>query len=229
MALSIEERELIDRLESTDHIRNENNINLCYTTQGWKICLEWQDRTTSWLLMVDVKNFFPFQLAEYAVQNDLQKHPALWWVNYTLKKRKAIIKATKSTYSQSRHKFGIKVPKTVQEALSLDHQTGTIFWLKGIQKETTNNKSAFQFLDNDERVPVGYKFIKCHMIFDVKIDFARKARFVARGHMTDSSESITYSSIVSRDSIRITFLLAALNDVDITATDIGNAYLNALP
>jgi len=76
---------------------------------------------------------------------------------------------------------------------------------------------------------VGYKFIKCHMIFDVKIDFARKARFVARGHMTDSSESITYSSIVSRDSIRITFLLAALNDVDITATDIGNAYLNTLP
>jgi hypothetical protein len=47
--------------------------------------------------------------------------------------------------------------------------------------------------------------------------------------MTDPPESITYSSVVSQDIMRIAFLLAALNDVDITATDIGNAYLNALP
>jgi hypothetical protein len=67
------------------------------------------------------------------------------------------------------------------------------------------------------------------MIFDVKMDFTQKARFVAGGHMKNPPQSITYSSIVSRDSMRIAFLLAALNDVDILATDIGNAYLNALP
>jgi hypothetical protein len=65
------------------------------------------------------------------------------------------------------------------------------------------------------------------MIFNVKMDFAHKARFVAGGHMTDPPASLTYSSVVSRDSIRIAFLLAALNDVDLFATDIGNAYLNA--
>lgn len=34
------------------------------------------------------------------------------------------------------------------------------------------------------RVPelTGFQFIKCHIIFDVKIDFTRKARFVAGGH-----------------------------------------------
>jgi hypothetical protein len=67
------------------------------------------------------------------------------------------------------------------------------------------------------------------MIFDVKMDFTRKARFVAGGHMTDPPPTITYSSVVSRDSVCIAFLLAALNDVDILATDIGNAYLNASP
>ena len=36
-----------------------------------------------------------------------------------------------------------------------------------------------------------------------------------------------YSSVVSRDSIRTAFTLAALNDVEIRAADIGNAYLNA--
>jgi hypothetical protein len=38
----------------------------------------------------------------------------------------------------------------------------------------------------------------------------------------------TYSSVVSRDSVRIAFLLAALlNNLEIVACDIGNAYLNA--
>ena len=45
--------------------------------------------------------------------------------------------------------------------------------------------------------------------------------------MTDTPASITYSSVVSRDSVRIAFLLAALNDVNIMACDVGNAYLNA--
>jgi hypothetical protein len=64
------------------------------------------------------------------------------------------------------------------------------------------------------------------MIFDVKM---RKARFIAGGHMTNPPKSITYSIAISDDSVRIAFLLAALNDVDVLATDFGNAYLNALP
>ena len=67
------------------------------------------------------------------------------------------------------------------------------------------------------------------MIFDIKMDgrFTRKAHYVAGGHTTAPPSSITYSSVVSRDSIRIAFALSALNGVDIRATDIGNAYLNA--
>jgi len=38
---------------------------------------------------------------------------------------------------------------------------------------------------------------------------------------------VTYSSVVSRDSVRIAFLMAALNGLDVKAADIGNAYLNA--
>ena len=55
----------------------------------------------------------------------------------------------------------------------------------------------------------------------------RKAQFVAGGHMTEPPASITYSSVVSCDSMRLAFLLAALNDLDIIACNIGNAYLNA--
>ena len=61
------------------------------------------------------------------------------------------------------------------------------------------------------------------MIFDVKMDFTRKARLVAGGHMADTPASLTYSSVVSRDSVRLGLLLAALNDLDVLSCDIGNA------
>jgi hypothetical protein len=63
------------------------------------------------------------------------------------------------------------------------------------------------------------------MNFEVKMDFTRKARFVAGGHMTDPPTEITYISVVSHDSVRIGFLIAALNDLDLVAADISKAYL----
>eukprot|EP00984_Skeletonema_dohrnii_P007052 scaffold2520_cov134-Skeletonema_dohrnii-CCMP3373.AAC.1 len=45
---------------------------------------------------------------------------------------------------------------------------------------------------------------------DIKMDFDRKARFVAGGHMTDTPPRMAYSS-VSRDNVRLVFLIAASN------------------
>ena len=42
----------------------------------------------------------------------------------------------------------------------------------------------------------------------------------------DLKES-NYAGVVSRDSVRISLTYAALNDVDMTAADIQNAYLQA--
>jgi hypothetical protein len=44
----------------------------------------------------------------------------------------------------------------------------------------------------------------------------------------DPPKDSTYSSVVSRDSVRLLFLLAALNDLDLLACDIQNAYINAV-
>ena len=57
--------------------------------------------------------------------------------------------------------------------------------------------------------------------------FTRKARFLAGGHMTEPPASLTYSSVVSRDSVRICLLLASLYGLEVLAADIGNAYINA--
>jgi len=128
------------------------------------------------------------------------------------------------------------VPKTVQEALAIDERTGTEFWRKAIDKEMSKVKVAWKV--HDEGTPeearegkvidmIGYQEIKCHLIFDVKMDFTRKARFVAGGHTTEAPGSITYSSVVTRDSIRLAFLIAGLNGLKVLAADVTNAYLNA--
>ena len=58
-------------------------------------------------------------------------------------------------------------------------------------------------------------------------NFRQKARFVAGGHTTDVPSTLTYASVVSRDSVRIALTIAALNDLKVMACDIQNAYLTA--
>ena len=65
-------------------------------------------------------------------------------------------------------------------------------------------------------------------MFDVKMNFTQKASFVANWSMTDTPMDLCYPSVISRDSVRLVFLVAALNDLDVFACDIGNTYLNAL-
>jgi hypothetical protein len=74
---------------------------------------------------------------------------------------------------------------------------------------------------------IGFQEIGCHIMFDGKLDFSRKARFVAGGHTTTAPSSMTYSSVVSRDRIQLAFNIAALNDIDIMSCDLENAYLHA--
>ena len=65
------------------------------------------------------------------------------------------------------------------------------------------------------------------MVFDVKMDFTRKARWVKDGHKTPDPEQSTYAGVVSRESVRIALTCAALNGLDVQACDIKNACIQA--
>ena len=90
-------------------------------------------------------------------------------------------------------------------------------------------KGAVQKYNGDPSSLVGYQEVTGHMVFDIKLGegFRRKARYVGDGHKTETPSSVTYSSVVSRDSVRICFSTAALNNLDIEGADIENAYLTA--
>jgi hypothetical protein len=100
----------------------------------------------------------------------------------------------------------------VEEVLKLDELSKTPFWCNVIAKEMKNVMPAFKFIDND-KPPIGYKKIPCHMIFAIKSDITCKARLVAGGHMTDIPKESVYASAVSRDSVRLVLMLASLNDL----------------
>ena len=48
----------------------------------------------------------------------------------------------------------------------------------------------------------------------------------ANGAMPEAPSSLTYSSIVSRDSVCLVLLIAGRNDLNIMAYDVGNSYVN---
>ena len=67
----------------------------------------------------------------------------------------------------------------------------------------------------------GFQDITFPIAFYVKMDFTWKERYVANGAMTYIPVGLCYFSVLSRDSVRIAFLFAALNDLYILACDIS--------
>jgi len=177
--------------------------------------------------LADLKESFPLELAEYAVNNKLVEEPAFaWWVGHFLKLKERTISKVLSRrqkqkkFSLSNFKFGVKVPRNVKHAYEIDKENGNTMWRDAILKEMKNVREAFKVLHGEEKPPPGFQEIKCHLIFDVKSTLQRKARFVAGGHLMDAPKGTTYSSVVSRESIRLFFLIAALNGLDVLVCDI---------
>jgi hypothetical protein len=217
---------------------SSGNVKHKKTTQGWQLLVLWKDKSTSWVKLNDLKASNPIELVEYAVVNRIAEELAFkWWVSNTLHKRNRIISKVKRKYWQMTHKFGCKLPHSVEEqALEIDRQTGTDHWHRALNKEMSKVKVAWNAcvdITHDDvrsgkvKDMIGFQEIGCHIVFDIKMDFTRKARLCAGGQTTDTPAAMPYSSVVSRDSVRIGFMLAELNGLDVMACDLENAYLNA--
>jgi hypothetical protein len=200
------------------------------TTKGVKLCVLWKDESTSWERLADIKESYPIEVAEFAVSRGLDKTPAFaWWVSAVLKTRNRVIAGvSKRRHVKKNFLFGIQVPNNVLEAIALDRVNGNTLWQDAIKKEMDAVQIAFRVLEPDEKVPPGYQRISCHMIFTVKMEnFRRKARYVAGGHVTEVPAAMTYASVVGRETVRVALTIAALNELEVKAADIENAYLTA--
>jgi len=196
------------------------------TTKGWSMLIEWTDGRRQWVDLKLLKHSNQLQVAEYAAARGLTDEPAFaWWVPYTLRKRDVIVSAVKAR--RTTHKYGIEVPRTLKEALALDAKNGNKYWSDAVGKEMGTIVVAFEILEPNARPPPGWTRSSGHLIFDVKMDFTRKARWVKDGHRTPDAITPSYAGVVSRDSIRIALVYAKLLGLDICGGDIRNAYLQA--
>ena len=150
-----------------------------------------------------------------------------WWVPYTLKKRDAIISAVNTRVRRIIHKYGIEILTEVEHAKELDWQNDNTMWMDALAKEMYNVGVAFEVLDEREKAPNAWKKVTGYLIWDVKMDFTRKAGWVLDGHKMPDPVGSTFTRVVYRESIWITFTYAAVNGLDILATDIRNACLQA--
>ncbi|KAL7477228.1 LOW QUALITY PROTEIN: hypothetical protein ACHAW6_006987, partial [Cyclotella cf. meneghiniana] len=118
-----------------------------------------------------LKEYHLLQVAEFTLATGITNEPAFnWLVTWVLKKRDWII-------SLWTHKFGIELPKPVDEAYTINKSTGTTFWCDAIELEVKHVWVAFDVHLDGVAPPLDHHFIKCHMIFDVKMeDFCHKAR-----------------------------------------------------
>ena len=140
-----------------------------------------------------------------------------WWITDVVRKLERILAKLKSMYWQRTHKFGLWIPKSVEQALIVDKENGNTLWWDAICKEMTNVRPAFEkWVKKESILPPGYQKIKRHFIFDVKMgkNFRRKARLVANGNET----------VVSWDSVMIVLLIALFNDFHLLSYDIQYAY-----
>jgi len=125
------------------------------------------------------------EVVEYAVANCIAKEPAFkWWVPHILRQRNWIISKVKSQYWKTTHKFSIKLPHSVEEALKIDKETGTDFWRCAIIKEMAKVRVTRKV--NESYTPeqvrkglapdmVGFQEIGCHIVFVIKMCLTRKA------------------------------------------------------
>jgi hypothetical protein len=189
-------------LERADmYIKHGSNTHIRNTTKGWQFCVEWKDGTRSWESLADLKESNPVEVAEYAVGKNLEDAPAfVWWVPHVLKKRSRIIAVITERYHKRIHNFLIEVPKSWDDCVILDKENDTTLWQDAVRKEMKNFRIEFQILNDGDAITPTYQDIRCHVIFDVKMeDFRRKARFVAGGHTTDTPHDMMYASVVSHE------------------------------
>ena len=135
-----------------------------------------------------------------------------------------MVNDVKPWYWSCSRTFVLELPHIWEEDISIDKKKGQTIGgarlkRKCQQRALPSNFSMTCQLDKMRSTAIFF--------FDVKMDFNCKARYVAGVHLIDPPYYVpTYASFVSRELVRILFLIASLYNIEFLAADISNAFLN---
>lgn len=207
-----------------------------YMGSKWNIKMEWENGETTYEPLAVIAKDDPVACAIYAKDNNLL-HIDGWKRFKSIagrhKKYIRMVKAAKlQSYKRSKkYMFGYEIPINYKDAVRLDNTNGNTRWQDATALEMVQltEYDTFHDLGNAKTasIPEGFKRIRVHLVYACKHDGRFKARLVADGHLTDIPSESVYSGVVSLRAFRVVLFLSQLNGLEMWATDVGSAYLEA--
>ena len=112
--------------------------------------------------------------------------------------------------------------------MELDRCNKNTMWRDALARRCTMWALHLRSWRKDSRwLPAGWHKVTGHLVWDMKMDFMQKVRWVLAGHKTPKLIWSLLAGVVLRESVRITFIYTTLNGLDVCAANIHNAYLQA--
>ena len=134
----------------------------------------WDDNSISWEPLEVFKIDDPISVATYARKEKLLDMPTWKWCKKYIEKRRLFTSMTRHIFTAkgkatTRYQFGVRVPKSVKEAIEFDKQEGNNLWRDAMKEEMDKIEEYKVFIES-KNIPSGYIKIPCHMVFAVKFD-----------------------------------------------------------
>eukprot|EP00531_Pseudo-nitzschia_arenysensis_P008891 CAMPEP_0116125882 /NCGR_PEP_ID=MMETSP0329-20121206/6042_1 /TAXON_ID=697910 /ORGANISM="Pseudo-nitzschia arenysensis, Strain B593" /LENGTH=1908 /DNA_ID=CAMNT_0003619941 /DNA_START=154 /DNA_END=5877 /DNA_ORIENTATION=+ len=232
----LEEEGMVWKFRRVIGHRQVNHRDPKYKNSGTNVSVEWEngeitEEPLKWMIKED-----PIPMAQYALDNGLLDTDGWRSLKRIANRRKLFQRLVNQVRLRSfrtapKYMYGYQVPRDYQEAMELDELNGNTRWADAVSLEMIQLHEYKVFTDKGQfsgSIPNGFKKIRVHLVFAVKHDGRHKARLVADGHLTDVPLDSVYAGVVSIRGLRICIFLAELNGLEAYATDVGNAYLEAL-
>ena len=207
-----------------------------YNGSTYNVQVEWENGEVTFEPLSIIAADDPVSCAIYAREHDLLDTPGWKRFKKIANREKKLLRMANQAKLRSfntapKFKYGYELPRNYDHAVFLDNRNGNTKWQDAAKLEfdQLDEYSTFEDLgdSNVSNPPAGHKRIRVHLVFDVKHDGRHKVRCVADGHLTEIPLDSVYSGVVSLRGLRIVLFLAELNRLNVWATDIGNAYLEA--
>ena len=127
------------------------------------------------------------------------------------------------------YKYGFQVPRDYNHTTKLDEKNRNTRCQdsNSLEMKQLDEYNTFNDMGTDVIPPKGYKKIKVHLIYNITHDTRYKTRCVSDRHLTEIPLDNVYSGVAPLRGLHMIIFLAELNQLDMWATDIGNAYLEA--
>ena len=208
-----------------------------YKGSKYNVEIEWENGEITFEPFQDIFEDDPLTLAIYAKKNNLLETEGWKQLKRIANREKKLLRTVKQAKLQSfrtapKYMYGYQVPRTYEEALEIDKCNGNTKWSDATALEMEQLIDYNTFIDkgtfSKANIPKGFQLIKVHLVFAVKHDGRHKSRLVSRGDLTTIPLTSVYAGVVSLRGLRMCIFLAELNGMEAYATDIGNAYLEAV-